>query len=72
MLQMFRNFFKSKVGVIFTLGFLALIAFAFASSDALNNAVLGGVSGGVSIRVTKPTDCWTRWTRVAARSAESG
>ncbi len=51
MLQMFRNFFKSKVGVIFTLGFLALIAFAFASSDALNNAVLGGVSGDSQVAV---------------------
>ena len=33
MLQMFRNFFKSKWGVAFTLGFLALMAVAFVSAD---------------------------------------
>lgn len=51
MLQMFRNFFKSKLGVGVTLGFLALIAFAFASSDVANTSLFGGVSGGDRVAV---------------------
>lgn len=51
MLQFFRNFFKSKIGVVVTLGFLALIAFAFASSDVANTSVFGGVSGGDRVAV---------------------
>ena len=46
MLQVFRSFLKSKFGVIFTLGFLAVIAFAFASSDVSNTGTFGGVAGG--------------------------
>jgi len=46
MLQLFRNFFKSKLGVVATLTFLALIAFAFASSDVANTGTFGGVTGG--------------------------
>jgi peptidyl-prolyl cis-trans isomerase D len=51
MLQLFRNFFKSKFGVVFTLGFLGLIAFAFASSDVANTSLFGGVSGGDRVAV---------------------
>lgn len=51
MLQMFRNFFKSKVGIAFTLGFLALIAVAFASADVSNSGSFGGVSGGDRVAV---------------------
>ena len=51
MIQLFRNFFKSKVGVIFTLVFLAVIAVAFASSDVANNSTFGGVSGGDRVAV---------------------
>ncbi|HEY6814475.1 MAG TPA: SurA N-terminal domain-containing protein, partial [Croceibacterium sp.] len=51
MLQMFRNFFKSKLGVVFTLGFLVVIAIAFASSDVANTSVFGGVSGGDRVAV---------------------
>jgi len=51
MLQFFRNFFKSKVGVVFTLGFLVLIAIAFASSDVANTSTFGGVSGGDRVAV---------------------
>ncbi len=46
MLQLFRNFFKSKLGIVVTLAFLALIAFAFASSDVANTGTFGGVTGG--------------------------
>jgi len=51
MIQLFRNFFKSKLGIVITLGFLGLIALAFASSDVANNSVFGGVSGGDRVAV---------------------
>lgn len=51
MLQLFRNFFKSKIGIVVTLGFLALIAVAFASSDVANTGMFGGVSGGDRVAV---------------------
>lgn len=46
MLQSFRNFFKSKVGVAVTLIFLGLIALAFASADITGSSQFGGVAGG--------------------------
>lgn len=46
MITFFRKFFQSKAGIAITLAFLALIAFAFASSDVANNATFGGVTGG--------------------------
>ena len=51
MIQLFRNFFKSKLGIGVTLAFLVLIALAFASSDVANNSVFGGVSGGDRVAV---------------------
>ncbi len=51
MLQLFRNFFKSKVGVLLTLVFLVVIAIAFASSDVANTGMFGGVSGGDRVAV---------------------
>ncbi|MFB0611501.1 peptidylprolyl isomerase [Aurantiacibacter poecillastricola] len=46
MITFFRKFFQSKVGIAVTLGFLALIALAFASSDVANTGMFGGVAGG--------------------------
>jgi peptidyl-prolyl cis-trans isomerase D len=46
MIQFFRRFFSSKIGIGVTLAFLALIALAFASSDVANSGMFGGVSGG--------------------------
>jgi peptidyl-prolyl cis-trans isomerase D len=46
MLQSFRNFFKSKVGIAVTLVFLGLIALAFASADITGSNQFGGVAGG--------------------------
>lgn len=46
MLQFFRNFFSSKIGIGVTLGFVALIAVAFAGGDVASNAGFGGVAGG--------------------------
>lgn len=51
MIQFFRSFFSSKIGIAVTLGFLALIAFAFASSDVANTGTFGGVSGGDRVAV---------------------
>lgn len=46
MLQFFRNFFQSKIGVGVTLGFLVIIALAFASGDVVSSGGFGGNSGG--------------------------
>lgn len=46
MLQFFRNFFNSKIGIGVTLGFLALIALAFAGGDVASSGGFGGIAGG--------------------------
>lgn len=51
MLLFFRSFFKSKIGLGITFAFLALIAFAFASSDVANTGTFGGVAGGERVAV---------------------
>ncbi|QZH74691.1 MAG: peptidyl-prolyl cis-trans isomerase [Erythrobacter sp.] len=51
MIQFFRRFFQSKIGIGVTLGFLALIALAFASSDVANTGMFGGVAGGDRVAV---------------------
>lgn len=50
MLQMFRNFFKSKWGVGFTLVFLVLLGVAFVSADSLGTFT-GAISGGDKVAV---------------------
>jgi peptidyl-prolyl cis-trans isomerase D len=51
MLQFFRNFFKSKLGIPVTLAFLVLIGVAFASADVATTGSFGGVSGGDQVAV---------------------
>ncbi|MXO90316.1 peptidylprolyl isomerase [Pontixanthobacter aquaemixtae] len=51
MIQFFRKFFQSKVGIAVTLAFLGLIAFAFASADVSSTGTFGGVSGGDRVAV---------------------
>jgi peptidyl-prolyl cis-trans isomerase D len=46
MLQFFRSFMKSKVGVVLALGFLILIALAFAAADVTGSGQFGSVTGG--------------------------
>lgn len=46
MLQFFRGFMKSKLGLAVTFGFLALIALAFASADISGSNSFGGIAGG--------------------------
>lgn len=43
MITFFRSFFNSKIGVVVSLIFLALIAVAFAASDVTGGASFGGV-----------------------------
>lgn len=43
MLQFFRNFFQSRIGIVVTLGFVGLIALAFAAGDIMGNGNFGGV-----------------------------
>lgn len=51
MLQLFRNFFRSKIGIVVTLAFVAVIAFAFASMDVANTGTFGGVAGGDRVAI---------------------
>ncbi len=46
MLQLFRKFFQSGIGVAVTLGFVGLIALAFAGADISGSGSFGGVAGG--------------------------
>ena len=56
MLHFFRRFFKSKLGLGITLGFVALIAFAFASMDVSStNPAFGGVAGDSNVAVVGDT-----------------
>ncbi len=49
MLEFFRSFMKSKLGVMLTLGFVGLIALAFASGDILSFGGGGGASAGTTV-----------------------
>lgn len=49
MIQFFRRFFESKLGVAFTLGFLALIAVAFAGGDISGAGGFGAFSSGSKV-----------------------
>ncbi|MEZ5682379.1 MAG: SurA N-terminal domain-containing protein [Erythrobacter sp.] len=51
MLQFFRNFFRTKIGLAFALVFLGLIALAFASADVSSSGSFGGVAGGDRVAI---------------------
>ncbi|TNE30231.1 MAG: peptidylprolyl isomerase [Alphaproteobacteria bacterium] len=55
MIQFFRSFFQSKIGLAITFAFLALIAVAFASMDVAGNSTFGGISGGDRVAVVGDT-----------------
>lgn len=55
MIQFFRSFFQSKIGLAITFAFLALIALAFASMDVAGNSTFGGVSGGDRVALVGDT-----------------
>ncbi|MBV7267011.1 peptidylprolyl isomerase [Erythrobacter ani] len=50
MISFFRNFFQSKIGLPIFIGFLVLVALAFAAAD-ITGATFGGVSGGDRVAV---------------------
>ena len=45
MISFFRNFFQSKIGLPIFIGFLVIVALAFAASD-ITGSTFGGISGG--------------------------
>lgn len=45
MISLFRNFFQSKIGLPIFIGFLVLVALAFAASDISGSSTFGGLSG---------------------------
>jgi peptidyl-prolyl cis-trans isomerase D len=51
MITFFRRIFASKIGLAITIGFIGLIAIAFASADVSGTGTFGGVSGGDSVAV---------------------
>ena len=71
MITFFRKFFQSKAGIAITLGFLGIIAFAFASSDVSNTGTFGGVSGGDRVAVAGDTKINTAELANSAQSAVS-
>ena len=45
MISLFRNFFQSKIGLPIFIGFLVIVALAFASADISGSSTFGGLSG---------------------------
>lgn len=71
MLQFFRNIFKTKFGLLITIGFLALIAIAFATADVANTGSFGGVAGGDRVAVVGDTKLSTsELSRAAGQALE--
>lgn len=71
MLQFFRNIFKTKLGLLLTFGFLALIAVAFATADVANTGSFGGVAGGDRVAVVGDTRISTaELTRAAGQALD--
>ncbi len=50
MISFFRNFFQSKIGLPIFIGFLIIVALAFAAAD-ITGSTFGGVSGGERVAV---------------------
>lgn len=69
MLQSIRNMFKSRLGIVLTMGFLALIALAFASADVSNFSGFGGVAGGDRVATVGKKRIDTSTLNQAASSA---
>jgi peptidyl-prolyl cis-trans isomerase D len=45
MISLFRNFFKSKIGLPIFIGFLIIVALAFAAGDITGSSTFGGLTG---------------------------
>ncbi len=51
MISMFRNFFQSKIGLPIFIGFLIIVALAFAASDISGSSTFGGLTGDDKLAV---------------------
>jgi peptidyl-prolyl cis-trans isomerase D len=69
MLGIVRSLMKSKWGVVVTLGFVALIALAFAGGDIANTGSFGGVAGGDRVAVVGGERIDTGELNTSARNA---
>ncbi|MDZ4306552.1 peptidylprolyl isomerase [Allopontixanthobacter sp.] len=69
MISFFRKFLSSKIGIAVALGFLALIAFAFAAMDVSSSGAFGGVAGGDRVAVVGDEKIDSSELSIAATSA---
>jgi len=51
MISLFRNFFQSKIGLPIFIGFLLIVALAFAATDISGSATFGGLTGDENVAV---------------------
>ena len=71
MLQFFRSFFSSRIGIAITLAFVGLMALVFATADVASNGAFGGVAGGDRVAtVGKARISTSDLERAAANSVE--
>lgn len=69
MLQFFRNFFNSRLGVAITLAIVGVIGLAFALADVSGSRSFGGVSGGDRVAMVGKARISTSELAQAAKSA---
>ncbi|MBB3032821.1 peptidylprolyl isomerase [Alteriqipengyuania lutimaris] len=69
MINFFRSFFQSKIGLALTIGFLVLIALAFASADVSTTGTFGGLSGTNNVAVVGKEEVTTAELRQSADNA---
>ncbi len=69
MLQLFRNFFSSRLGVVITLAIVGIIGLAFALADVGGSRSFGGVTGGDRVAMVGKTRISTAQLNQAATAA---
>ena len=69
MINFFRSFFQSKLGLAVTIGFLVLIALAFASADVSSTGQFGGLSGTNNVAVVGDREVTTADLRDSSTNA---
>ena len=69
MINFFRSFFQSKLGLALTIGFLVLIALAFASADVSTTGTFGGLSGTNNVAVVGDEEVTTADLRQSTDNA---
>lgn len=72
MIQLFRKFFSSKVGIAVTLAFLGLIAIAFASADISGVGSVGGFSSEQRIADVGEREVTSREVSMSASAQVQG